>query len=75
VDATTCFTSSDPTVPQGPCKTLIEQLSGKSIPSQVAGVLFSTSQPQGAVMALTRCQITKCDRTCDLCPAGTCFQP
>lgn len=76
VDNDTCFSTTNPAVPNGPCKSLIEASAAvaNNNPSLIADVLFDQSKAHGAGMDLTRCQISSCDKSCGLCSVpANCF--
>jgi len=68
LDNDTCFNSFDPTVPQGPCKAVINTAAGTSVPLQVGQVFFDTSTSVGAAMQETSCQLRSCVTECKLAP-------
>lgn len=65
VDFTVCFdVFSDPSVPQGPCKTQIEQLAGTTTPIQIGTRFFDPTFPLGAVNQVLLCTSNNCSGEC-----------
>jgi hypothetical protein len=65
VDPAVCFdVFSDPSVPQGPCKTQTEQLTGLTNPLQIGTRYFDPTFPIGAVNQLVLCTNNNCSGEC-----------
>ena len=62
---TTCFdVFSTPSVPQGPCKTQIDTLTGLTSPLQIGTLFFDASTPLGASNQVLLCTNNNCSGEC-----------
>jgi hypothetical protein len=66
VDNDACFTGTDPTVPQGPCKGVIETAAATNVPLTIGQKFFVLTSPVGAAFQTTSCRLSSCQSECSL---------